>query len=70
MRLPRLLSVLLPGLLSVLLAACGDSGSQGSSGSSGSAQDDGPPPVFIWGKSGDAVKLDPAVVTDGESVMV
>ncbi|MEM8885245.1 MAG: ABC transporter substrate-binding protein [Planctomycetota bacterium] len=26
--------------------------------------------VFIWGKSGDAVKLDPANVTDGESVMV
>jgi len=26
--------------------------------------------VFIWGKSGDAVKLDPADVTDGESVMV
>jgi peptide/nickel transport system substrate-binding protein len=25
---------------------------------------------FTWGKSADAVKLDPAVVTDGESVMV
>ncbi len=26
--------------------------------------------TFIWGRSGDAVKLDPALVTDGESVMV
>ncbi len=26
--------------------------------------------TFIWGRSGDAVKLDPALVTDGESVQV
>jgi peptide/nickel transport system substrate-binding protein len=43
-------------LLLGLLVACGDSGSSRT--------------VFTWGKSGDAVKLDPANVTDGESVMV
>ncbi|MFI5402320.1 MAG: ABC transporter substrate-binding protein, partial [Planctomycetota bacterium] len=26
--------------------------------------------IFIWGRSGDAKLLDPADVTDGESVMV
>ncbi|NJN14177.1 MAG: hypothetical protein HC813_00470 [Planctomycetes bacterium] len=26
--------------------------------------------TFIWGRSGDSVRLDPALVTDGESVMV
>ena len=48
-------------LLLGMLVACGDSGSNASGTD---------PTVFIWGKSGDAVKLDPAVVTDGESVMV
>jgi len=57
----------IPCLLLGLLVACGDSGSSGSSATDGAG---GPPTVFIWGKSDDAVKLDPAVVTDGESVMV
>jgi len=47
-------------LLLALLAACGESPSSASGGTT----------VFTWGKSGDAVKLDPANVTDGESVMV
>jgi len=46
--------------LALLLCACGSDKKTDAAGGT----------VFVWGKSGDAVKLDPADVTDGESVMV
>ena len=47
-------------LVFVLLVACGSDSDSASTRRS----------VFVWGKSGDAKKLDPADITDGESVMV
>jgi peptide/nickel transport system substrate-binding protein len=47
-------------LLVALFAACGG----------GSAPSKSDKVTFVWGRSGDAVRLDPALVTDGESVQV
>ena len=48
-------------LLAALSFACGD-------GRGGAKPTEGA--TFVWGRSGDAVRLDPALVTDGESVQV
>jgi peptide/nickel transport system substrate-binding protein len=52
-------------VLSLALAGCSGSSEKGSSG--GSEKGGG---VLIYGKGGDAVSLDPATVTDGESFIV
>ena len=63
-------------LLSVFLVACGGDSEPRSGKGAGEGAGEGAgkrtvsKDVFVWGKSGDAVKLDPADVTDGESVMV
>ncbi len=48
-------------LLVALLAACGGGESKPKAEKK---------VTFVWGRSGDAVRLDPALVTDGESVQV
>ncbi|PLT35833.1 ABC transporter substrate-binding protein [Bacillus sp. V5-8f] len=53
-------------VLSLFLAGCSGSSEKGSSGNGG--KDGGG--VLIYGKGGDAVSLDPAIVTDGESFIV
>ncbi|MHC4952392.1 MAG: ABC transporter substrate-binding protein [Planctomycetota bacterium] len=58
----RILALLFAAL--VVVPVCGACG--GDSKNGGKLRG----PVFLWGKSGDAIKLDPADVTDGESVMV
>jgi peptide/nickel transport system substrate-binding protein len=52
-------------VLSLALAGCSGSSKKGSTG--GSSQGGN---VLIYGKGGDAVSLDPATVTDGESLIV
>ena len=47
-------------------AACGDGGTSGQAGGSG----DGAASTLIWARGADSSSLDPAVVTDGESVKV
>ncbi|MCZ6785616.1 MAG: ABC transporter substrate-binding protein [Planctomycetota bacterium] len=49
------------GLLVAALAGCGKDESRSPAGSV---------TTFVWGRSGDAKSLDPATVTDGESVLV
>lgn len=56
------LRALMPAFLALSVAACGD-GRGGTAPASGET-------TFVWGRSGDAVRLDPALVTDGESVQV
>ena len=51
---------LLWGLLVAALAGC----------SKDESRTTGPVTTFVWGRSGDAKSLDPATVTDGESVLV
>ncbi|MFW0779443.1 ABC transporter substrate-binding protein [Rossellomorea marisflavi] len=54
-------------LVSTLLYGCG---SEGSSGEGGGDKDNAAPKQLIFGRGGDSVALDPAVVTDGESFKV
>ncbi|RFU60748.1 ABC transporter substrate-binding protein [Peribacillus glennii] len=56
-------------VLSLFLAGCTGSSEKGSSGGSDSGGKKGGG-VLIYGKGGDAVSLDPATVTDGESLIV
>ncbi|MDQ0218472.1 ABC transporter substrate-binding protein [Peribacillus cavernae] len=53
-------------VLSLVLAGCSGSSEKGSSGGGSEKGGD----VMIYGKGGDAVSLDPAIVTDGESYIV
>lgn len=56
-------------VLSVVLVACGggDDEDAGSSTDDGASEDGG---VLVYGRGGDTVALDPAIVTDGESFRV
>jgi len=69
------LGVMLILVLSTILAACGggsdtkDTGSKDTSSSSDTASS-GEPKTLVYGRGGDSVALDPAVVTDGESFTV
>ncbi|MFF2798030.1 ABC transporter substrate-binding protein [Lysinibacillus xylanilyticus] len=68
------LGVMLILVLSTILAACGgsdtkDTGSKDTS-SSGDTASSGEPKTLVYGRGGDSVALDPAVVTDGESFTV
>lgn len=53
-------------VVSTILAACGSSDKDGKSGGSS----DGKEKTLIYGRGADSVKLDPATVTDGESLAV
>ena len=55
------MKTLLWGLLVAALAGCSKDESRNPTGSVA---------TFVWGRSGDAKSLDPATVTDGESVLV
>ncbi|WP_110928356.1 ABC transporter substrate-binding protein [Bacillus massiliglaciei] len=64
----KTLSLLLTSILAISLALAGCSSSEtGGSGGKSSEKGGG---VLIYGKGGDAVGLDPATVTDGESFIV
>ncbi len=68
------LGVMLLLILSTILAACGgsdtkDTGSKDTS-TSGDTASSGEPKILVYGRGGDSVALDPAVVTDGESFTV
>ncbi|MEK5233307.1 ABC transporter substrate-binding protein [Lysinibacillus sp. FSL K6-0232] len=68
------LGVMLLLILSTVLAACGgsesgDSGSKDSS-SGGDSASSGGEKTLVYGRGGDSVALDPAVVTDGESFSI
>ncbi|MGE7696575.1 ABC transporter substrate-binding protein [Lysinibacillus sp. NPDC094177] len=68
------LGVMLILVLSTILAACGgsdtkDAGSKDTS-SGGDTASSGGPKTLVYGRGGDSVALDPAVVTDGESFTV
>ncbi|MFJ6211475.1 ABC transporter substrate-binding protein [Lysinibacillus sp. NPDC092081] len=61
-------------VLSTILAACGssdtkDAGSKDTS-SGGDKASSGGPKILVYGRGGDSVALDPAIVTDGESFTV
>ena len=68
------LGVMLLLILSTILAACGgsdnkDTGSKDTS-TGGDTASSGEPKILVYGRGGDSVALDPAVVTDGESFTV
>ncbi|MCY9547041.1 ABC transporter substrate-binding protein [Lysinibacillus xylanilyticus] len=69
------LGVMLILVLSTILAACGggsdtkDTGSKDTS-SGGDSTSSSAPKTLVYGRGGDSVALDPAVVTDGESFTV
>lgn len=68
------LGVMLLLILSTILAACGgsdtkDTGSKDTS-TGGDTASSGDPKILVYGRGGDSVALDPAVVTDGESFTV
>ncbi|MGY4797434.1 ABC transporter substrate-binding protein [Lysinibacillus fusiformis] len=68
------LGVMLLLILSTILAACGgsdtkDTGSKDTS-TGGDTAGSGEPKILVYGRGGDSVALDPAVVTDGESFTV
>lgn len=66
-----LLGLFLTVILSLVLAACSaDDATEGTDTGSKDSASEETPQVLVFGRGGDSVSLDPAIVTDGESYKV